>query len=170
MLSPNVERRATLANVMTHTWITREFAAAPINLIPIREPLTLPLDPEVIHKMYGFDFGTPEFISVRLTEILQSEHYKECVYQHQQGLFRKRLEARAPERKRSVFDFYKRRKSSEDLSDQLEPSLDRGEDPLNAYHPLISIYFLVREKMERERQELRTSTIPLENLSAEVQP
>jgi hypothetical protein len=168
MLSPNVGRRASLANVMTHTWIMRAFADAPENYLPIRKPLTLPLDSEVIHKMYGFEFGTPEIISDRLTKLLESEHYQECI--RQQGLLRKRHEARAPERKRGVFDFYKRRKSSEDLSDQLEPLLDRGEDPLNAYHPLISIYFLAREKMGRARQELRTSNIHFENLSAEVQP
>jgi serine/threonine protein kinase KIN1/2 len=59
------------------------------------------------------------------------------------------------EKRRGMFDFYRRRNSisREGLS---TPSVEaiRGHDPINAFSPLISIYYLAREKVEMERKEL----------------
>lgn len=138
---------------MNHPWITKGFNAPPENYLPHREPLTLPLDQEVVDKMTGFDFGTSEYITRELTKVLSSEEYQAAV----------RLNAREPaqtslgsERKRGVFDFYKRRSSvisGTTLQSLSAEAVQLGTDPINAFSPLISIYYLVREKQERERIE-----------------
>jgi hypothetical protein len=60
-----------------------------------------------------------------------------------------------PERVRGVFDFLRSRNSLN------RPNLAAGDnatglviDPMNAYNPLVSIYYLVREKIKRKRSEV----------------
>lgn len=136
--------------------MTKGFNGPADNFLPVREPLTLPLDQDVVRKMTGFDFGSTEYINTHLTKILTSEDYQRTV---------RNAEKRGPiipvqqtpevEKKRGVFDFYKRRGSAskETLSAPSSEQVQYGEDPVNAYAPMISIYYLVREKMERERKE-----------------
>lgn len=153
MLVTDPKQRANLGDIMNHPWITKGFNAPPENYLPHREPLTLPLDQEVVDKMTGFDFGTSEYITRELMKVLNSEEYQAAV----------RLNAREPaqtsignERKRGVFDFYKRRSSvisGTALQSLSAEAVQLGTDPINAFSPLISIYYLVREKQERERIE-----------------
>lgn len=153
MLVTDPKQRASLGEILNHPWITKGFNTPPENYLPHREPLQLPLDPEVVEKMTGFDFGTSEFITRELTKVLSSEEYQAAV----------RLNAReqstvgtAGEKKRGVFDFYKRRSSITSRDTLLNLSAEAvqlGSDPINAFSPLISIYYLVREKKERERME-----------------
>ena len=151
MLVVDPRDRATLQEIMNHPWMTKGFNGPPENFLPHREPLRLPLDPEVIEKMQGFDFGSAAYITEQLTRILESEDYQNVVrrsakedYSHASG---------SGEKKRGVFDFYKRRNSisREGLT---APSSEtfRGSDPVNAYSPLVSVYYLAREKRDRERQ------------------
>jgi serine/threonine protein kinase KIN1/2 len=68
------------------------------------------------------------------------------------------------EKKRGVFDFYKRRNSTasrDTLSNPSNDALQLGSDPLNAYSPLISIYYLAREKRDRERTEANPGALAL---------
>lgn len=153
MLVTDPKQRATLGEILNHSWITKGFNTPPENYLPHREPLQLPLDPEVIEKMTGFDFGSSEFITRELTKVLSSEEYQTAV----------RLNAREQstigtggEKKRGVFDFYKRRSSITSRDTLLNLSAEAvqlGSDPINAFSPLISIYYLAREKKERERME-----------------
>lgn len=153
MLVTDPKQRATLGEILNHSWITKGFNTPPENYLPHREPLQLPLDPEVVEKMTGFDFGSSEFITRELTKVLTSEEYQTAV----------RLNAREQstvgmggEKKRGVFDFYKRRSSITSRDTLLNLSAEAvqlGSDPINAFSPLISIYYLVREKKERERME-----------------
>ena len=153
MLVTDPKQRATLGEILNHSWITKGFNASPENYLPHREPLQLPLDPEVIEKMTGFDFGSSDFITRELTKVLSSEEYQTAV----------RLNARehshagnGGEKKRGVFDFYKRRSSVTSRDTLLNLSAEAvqlGSDPINAFSPLISIYYLVKEKKERERTE-----------------
>ncbi|EOD51872.1 putative serine threonine protein kinase protein [Neofusicoccum parvum UCRNP2] len=152
MLVTDPKQRAGLPEIMTHPWITKGFNSPPENFLPPREPLQLPLDPQVIEKMTGFDFGTPEYITAQLTKIIQSEEYQNAV-----RLSAQRVQDKTPEteRKRGVFDFYKRRNSMsrDTLTGPSSEALAVGNDPVNAFSPLISVYFLVKEKHERERKE-----------------
>lgn len=153
MLVTDPKSRAGLGEILNHPWITKGFNAAPENYLPHREPLQLPLDPKILEKMTGFDFGPTDFISRELTKVLGSEEYQSAV----------RLNAREQathtignEKKRGVFDFYKRRNSTtsrDTLPNSSSDAVQLGSDPVNAFSPLISIYYLVREKHERERVE-----------------
>lgn len=152
MLVTDPKQRATLSEIMNHPWIIKGFNTPPENYLPHREPLQLPLDDSVVQKMTGFDFGPSEFITTELTRVIESEEYQHAV----------RVNARDPnnthgtDKKRGVFDFYKRRSSitSRDmLPNTSAEAVQFGSDPINAFSPLISIYFLVREKQERERLE-----------------
>lgn len=151
MLVTDPKARATMHEIINHPWMTKGFNGPPDNYLPVREPLQLPLDPEVIQKMTGFDFGPPEFIESRLHEVLESESYQNAV---RMMVREQTTPSAASEKKRGMFDFYKRRNSAS--RDTLTtPSADNinAHDPLNAYSPLISIYQLVKEKRDREKME-----------------
>jgi len=152
MLVVEPRERATLQEIMNHPWMTKGYNAAPESYLPAREPLQLPLDPEVIEKMTGFDFGSTAYIIEQLTRILESEDYQAAVrrYTREDGGL-----SSVGEKKRGVFDFYRRRNSvsREGLSASSAEVIRGGGDPTSAYSPLISIYYLAREKRDRERTE-----------------
>ncbi len=152
MLVVEPKDRASLQEIMNHPWMTKGFNNPPDNYLPHREPLSLPLDPEVLEKMQGFDFGSTTYINEQLTRIIESDDYQSAVrrftkedYSHASA---------SGEKKRGVFDFYKRRNyiSREGLTTPSSEAI-RGYDPLNAYSPLVSIYYLAREKRDRERKQ-----------------
>lgn len=150
MLVTDPKKRASLAEIMNHPWMTKGFNGPPENYLPVREPLQLPLDPEVVEKMTGFDFGPPEFITAQLTKTLESEDYQMAA----RSFTRESATANpSNDKRRGVFDFYRRRNSAsrETLSNPSVEAVQTGSDPLNAYSPLISVYFLVKEKLDRER-------------------
>lgn len=158
MLQTDPTQRLTLSEIMNHPWLTKGFNSPPENYLPHREPLQLPLDKEIVDKMTGFDFGTPEYINNQLTNVLQSEEYQRAV-----RVAARRSTAQTPEaeKKRGMFDFYKRRtsiSSREQLTTSSSEDIQRGLDPVNAYNPLLSVYFLVKEKRDRERQEANPAT------------
>src|SRR6266516_2067332 len=139
MLVTDPKQRATLQEIMNHPWMTKGYGGPPENHLPHREPLQLPLDPEVIQGMTGFDFGSPEVITAQLTRVIESDDYQNAV----------RLSVKEPvvqtpgtEKKRGFgFDFYKRRSSTTSRDTLTNPStegLNSGVDPINAFHPLIS--------------------------------
>ncbi|EUC34015.1 hypothetical protein COCVIDRAFT_15083 [Bipolaris victoriae FI3] len=153
MLQTDPAQRLTLSEIMVHPWLTKGFNSPPENYLPHREPIQLPLDPEVVEKMQGFDFGTTEYITAQLTNVIQSEEYQRAV-----RLAARKATAQTPdtEKKRGMFDFYKRRNSigsREQLTASSSEDIQRGLDPVNAYSPLLSVYFLVKEKRDRERLE-----------------
>ncbi|KAK4634932.1 Protein kinase [Fulvia fulva] len=162
MLNTNPSDRATLQEIMSHPWMTKGFSAPPENHLPARKPLQLPLDPAVVDKMTGFDFGDAETITSQLTKVLESEEYKRAIH-----LSEKRNFQAPPEndQKRGVFGaFYKRRSSTTSRDTLNTPSteaIQTGSDPINAYHPLISIYYLAREKQEREAREENPGALAL---------
>lgn len=160
MLVTDPRIRAPLAEIMHHPWMTKGANAPPENHVPLREPLQLPLDDQVIDKMHGFDFGSPDYIKRQLQGVLSSDDYQRAV----------KLTSRRPhvvaeaERKKSVFDFYQRRKSANSKDTLTTPSseaLHLGEDPVNAFSPLISIYYLAREKQEREKREANPGALAM---------
>ena len=154
MLVTDPRQRATMQEVLNHPWMLKGFNGPPENFLPKREPITLPLDQEVINAMTGFNFGPPEVIKAQLTHVIESDEYQRSV-----RLLQKEKElASAPkdaERKRGFnLDFYKRRNSTNSRDALTTPStegLPVGNDPLNAFSPLVSVYYLVREKQARER-------------------
>ena len=168
MLVTDPKQRASLAELMNHPWMNKGFNAPPENFLPNREPLQLPLDPEVVEKMTGFDFGPPDYITAQLTKVLESEDYQHAVRANQP----QPSTANQNERKRGVFDFYKRRNSAASRDTLSAPSVETvplGQDPLNAYSPLVSVYHLVKEKLDRERSEARPGALGLRQAPGELQ-
>lgn len=139
--------------IMNHPWITKGFSGPPETYLPVRKPLQLPLDPAIIAKMTGFDFGDADLITTQLTKVLESEDYQRAVRMQEKRNMHPLQES---DQKRGVFGFYKRR-SSATSRDTLNPpsseAVQFGSDPINAFHPLVSIYYLAQEKMEREARE-----------------
>lgn len=167
MLVVDPRDRASLQEIMNHPWMTKGFSGPPDNCLPHREPLQLPLDPEVIEKMQGFDFGSAAYITEQLTRIIESEDYQNAVrrsakedYSHASS---------SGEKKRGVFDFYKRRNSlsREGLTAPSSEAI-RGYDPVNAYSPLVSIYYLAREKRDRERQQQNPGALAMPTTEKEA--
>ena len=143
-----------MQEVMNHPWMLKGYNGPPENYLPHREPLSLPLDPEVIQQMTGFKFGPAEYIQNELTKKIKSPKYQAAIRRLEKE---RELPPPAPkdiEKKRGFgFDFYKRRSSitsRDTLTNTSTEGLPIGEDPLNAFDPMVSIYYLVREKLERE--------------------
>lgn len=156
MLVTDPKQRATMQEVMNHPWMVKGYGGPPENYLPPREPLTLPLEPGVIHAMTGFGFGTPEDIQHRLTRIVESRRYKQAIENYEKDRGAPLIPPKDVE-KRSGFGglFSKGRNtvaSRETLNASME-GLKLGEDPLNAFHPMVSIYYLVKEKQERDQKE-----------------
>lgn len=166
MLVTNPAERATLTEVMNHPWMIKGYDGPADSHLIHREPLKADdLEWDVINSMDGFTFGEPAEIQHNLYEVLTSEGYLSCVaaWEARRG-DKKRgptasnssmalsVESDSPKKKRfSGFDLKKKlfsqdKKSEEVLHREKEPL-----DPTRGYDPLISIYFLAREKMERER-------------------
>ncbi|KAI5808983.1 kinase-like domain-containing protein [Peziza echinospora] len=163
MLVTEPRARATLAEIIQHPWLNKGFTAPPENHLPLREPITLPLDPAVINGMTGFEFGTSEAITAQMTKIIESEDYQSAVRNASRDT---PLQSPTGDKKKSFgFDFYKRRSSTSSKDTLTNPSTEVLShpyipDPLNAYHPLVSVYYLVKEKLERDRQILNGGAQP----------
>ncbi|KAG0638458.1 kinase-like domain-containing protein [Tuber brumale] len=156
MLVTDPRNRASLQEILNHPWLLKGFHGPPDNHLPHREPLTLPLDPQVVREMTGFEFGAAETITAQLSKIIDSEDYQSAV---RNAASSTPLASPNPERKKGFgFDFYKRRSSASSKDTLTNPSSEilthhpMYPDPINAYNPLISIYYLVREKLEKERR------------------
>lgn len=147
--------------VMNHPWMLKGYNGPPENFLPHREPLTLPLDEEVIAHMTGFKFGPPDHIREELTKKITSPKYQAAVRRLEKEREQAQPTPQNAEKRRGFgFDFYKRRNSitsKETLTNGSSEGLPIGDDPLNAFDPMISVYYLVREKFERERQEAQAA-------------
>ncbi|QIX02090.1 hypothetical protein AMS68_007607 [Peltaster fructicola] len=154
MLTTDPSLRVTMTEIMGHPWMVKGFNGPPENFLPQnRKPLQLPLDSAVIDKMTGFDFGSSEHITTQLTRVIESEDYQRAVRSNER---RGVMQSPEIEKKRGVFDFYKRRNSissRDTLNTPSSEAVQLGNDPLNAFNPYISIYFLAQEKLEREARE-----------------
>ena len=164
MLVTNPFTRATLTEVLSHPWMTRGYDGPPDSYLPNRVPLRSgALDEDVIQRMTGFDFGSPEDIRHRLESILQSNEYKTVCEQWQNGVVPAPRAEIAPlptpdtdsavlkvARRLSGIDFYRKKMHhKEPEAPSTLPPLPQ--DPTQGYHPLISIYYLVAERRDRER-------------------
>lgn len=196
MLVTNPFQRATLPEILSHSWMTKGYDGPPNAHLPERKPLRAgSLDPEVIKSMTGFEFGTPEEIELHLTEVLTSEVYQSILStwdaKHSPSASQSTLltansgdqntlarastrssqdsRSKTGSKRFSGIDFYRKKisvfgsKDDSGSSGTLNGSLNGSSvptwpgagkeplDPTRGFHPLISVYYLVAEKMERER-------------------
>lgn len=172
MLVTDPRHRASLTEVMNHPWMTKGCNGPPENFLPLRAPLRQPLDQAIINKMTGFDFGSSDFIITQMEHILSSDEYQRALRSAAQ---RQTLHAPESDRKsRGMFDFYQRRKSANSKDALINASTTEitplGDDPVNAFSPFVSIYYLVREKMDRERIEINPGALSIPQPLGEEHP
>ncbi|KAJ7651155.1 kinase-like domain-containing protein, partial [Roridomyces roridus] len=138
MLVTSPSRRAPLSEILIHPWMTRGFSGPPMNYLLERVPLrTQDLDPAVVERMAGFDFGSDlEEVMERLRDILESDDYA-AAFDGPSGQFCRDSG--------SKFTQHNHRSSS------APPPAPYPRDPTGGFHPLLSMYFLAREKLEREK-------------------
>lgn len=148
MLVTNPTHRATVSEIMVHPWMNKGYEGPIDNYLPDRLPLTLPIDMEVVRGMTGFEFGSEEDIKHKLERIVTSEEYQKAakaVVERSQEIIRHQRQSHLANR----FSPHNRK-----------PFALANDDPQSipaAYHPLVSIYHLVKERMDRERR-LETAT------------
>ncbi|KAG4304756.1 hypothetical protein PORY_001809 [Pneumocystis oryctolagi] len=160
MLVTTPSQRATLSEVLNHPWMTRGYDCPPENYLPSRFPITVPLDMEIIRKMTVFEFGSEQTIHAKLNSIIGSEGYRKLVKTYYNQSSDTHVLSLLADKKKTFFDFYKRRLSNTSYNAISTPTTENAiQSPskakpiyVDAYHPLISIYYLVKEKMEREKK------------------
>ncbi|GAN04088.1 Ser/Thr protein kinase [Mucor ambiguus] len=135
MLVTHRKQRATMSEVIVHPWMNKGYDAPVENYLAKRKPLQLPVDMNVVRGMRGFEFGTEEAIKSELEAIITSEAYQSSAKQVE--LMSERSFEEVPSS-----HLLRRRSFSYAMNDpQSMPA---------AYHPLISIYYLVQERMQRD--------------------
>ncbi|GAA5803172.1 hypothetical protein HPULCUR_008648 [Helicostylum pulchrum] len=144
MLVTNPAHRATISEIIIHPWTNKGYDGPVDNYLPDRVPLTIPLDMEVIRGMTGFEFGTELDIRDRLQNIITSHDYQKAA---------KLLVDRTAEIHRNHRQSHLTSRFSPHTTKKsfILPNNDPQSIPA-AYHPLVSIYYLVKEKIERERR------------------
>jgi hypothetical protein len=145
MLEKKPAQRAVLNEVMSHPWMVKGFSGPPENHLPHRAPLELPLDMNVINMMTSFDFGNPSEIHDKIKNALSSDD-----------------RPTAPSTPKRAPSPYRRRNSSysslykaAQIADVDSPAISSGKDMSEA---MISIYYLAREKIEREARNGKGSS------------
>ncbi|KAJ7025161.1 Pkinase-domain-containing protein, partial [Mycena alexandri] len=172
MLVVNPPRRAQLSEIAAHPWMTRGFSTPPASHLPLRRPLRpADIDPSVVAHMAGFDFGADvEEVLEKLQAVLATDEYAHAVlaYEHRRsGHPFSDLPPPSPgsltpppspsdqskRRRFSGLDFYRRIFTATPPSSPgpSTPSVPPPKDPTGGFHPLVSMYFLAREKLEREQ-------------------
>ncbi|KAI8149884.1 kinase-like domain-containing protein [Fennellomyces sp. T-0311] len=140
MLVTNPNHRATISEIIVHPWMNRGYDNPIDNHLPDRAPLMLPVDMDVIRNMTGFGFGTEAEIKQQLESIITSEEYQKAA---------KTLA------KRSRQTHHTSASRVHSPIPSRKPYSMPNDDPQSipaAYHPLVSIYYLVKERIERERR------------------
>ncbi|KAM3579861.1 Serine/threonine-protein kinase [Umbelopsis sp. WA50703] len=140
-------KRATVAQVAAHPWMNKRYETAIENELPKRKPLQLPIDGRIVEGMHGFGLGSVEEIQKKLENVIESSEYQDAAqviqntpqtYQikyvpQQQNKWR--LKEQAPKR-------------------VIVPSNDDPQSQPAMYDPLISIYYLVKERQLVYREDL----------------
>lgn len=151
ILVKSPHQRASLDRLMMHDWMKEGYSDPIDSHLPHREPLCLPLDQEVIQQMSfsGFKFGTPAEVKTRLEKIIQSEEYQARYRSHSDENSATVCKQRHGKRSPSPY----RGRRSGDHSSLPELALETAR-PKHGSSAIVSIYYLVREKMERDRSKV----------------
>ncbi|QID83461.1 serine/threonine-protein kinase KIN2 [Saccharomyces pastorianus] len=137
MLVVDPKRRATLKQVVEHHWMVRGFDGPPPSYLPKRIPLTMEiLDTDVLKEMYRLEFvdDVEETRSV-LASIITDPTYVLLSRQYWALMAKIRAESN----------------NSEDIPNITESF----EDPTRAYHPMLSIYYLTSEMLNRKNAKVQ---------------
>ncbi|KAJ6632417.1 hypothetical protein B0H10DRAFT_2206775 [Mycena sp. CBHHK59/15] len=161
MLVTNPLRRAPLPEILAHPWMRRGFPAPPSTHLPPRVPLA-PADiaPAVLQRLMGFvDVATSAAeLRDKLLAVLASDAYARAVRGEPEPTDAPPDAApdSAKRRRFSGLDFYRRLFAPAPAlpapaPPPREPFVPAPRDPTRGFHPLVSMYYLAHEQMERER-------------------
>ncbi|KAI8980994.1 kinase-like domain-containing protein [Pilobolus umbonatus] len=132
-------QRITLSGIQSHSWINKGYEEPIKNHLPHRQPIEY-VDMDVVNGMQGFGLGTPEEIYDKLQRIVSSNSYQFAAIRIDENYTKKMADDEAlaarPKWRRSLSA---RRKSQ---------ILDDFRSLPGMYEPLISIYYLVKERQE----------------------
>lgn len=126
MLVVDPNKRASLYEICSHPWMNKGYDHKVSNYLPRREPLRLPLDPEVIKQIAAFDLGSAQTVTEELTTLLTSVEYQ-----------------------MSTENWYNVTRQGKEYASA--PNSNILPDPTGGFHPLISIYYLVVEMRKRKK-------------------
>ena len=121
MLVVDVTKRAKIGEILCHKWMNKGYGNIVNSYLPERIPLQLPLDPEIISEISNLNLGSNE---VEIHSELTE--ILTSSYYH-----------------RCVSNWIAKRNG-----ERYDPNLL---DPTKGFHPLVSIYFLVKEMIARKR-------------------
>ncbi|KAG1121362.1 hypothetical protein G6F42_012502 [Rhizopus arrhizus] len=141
VVDPN--KRETLSFVISHPWMNKGYDDMITNHLPHRHPLH-EIDQKVIQGMKGFGLGSPERIEYKLERIIQSPEYQYAAQQIDQNYHQQHT---TYENSNSLSRW--RRNTS------VKRSAKPKDDPQTLpamYNPLISIYYLVKERRELDEK------------------
>lgn len=120
-------KRIILADVIRHDWVNGGYKRIIKSYLPLRLPISPPLAPHILqHMTRGFNMGNAQDIQLKMEMIIQSTVY------------------------RSAAEHVAR------LQHLFENEYGEYDDPQTipaAYHPLLSIYHLTRERLSNQEME-----------------
>lgn len=155
MLVTNPNHRGTISEISVHPWMNRGYDGPVDNHLPDRAPLMLPVDMEVIRNMTGFGFGTEAEIKQQLENIITSDEYQKAA-----KTLAKRTRDHHHQQQQHHHYLTSRLTTHSPIPTSKKSYAMPNDDPQSipaAYHPLVSIYYLVKERMERERRAATSS-------------
>lgn len=140
---------------MNDPWLVRGYDSPPSNYVPSREPLSFPLDDEIIKKMTRFNIYSPDATKEQLTQIIGSEAY-------QRAATRLQIERDVPgepqgvkqgpmQRIRGLY----RKQTPGTSTTELHNLAARSTEPstanntMSTFDPLVHMYYLARDRYEK---------------------
>jgi serine/threonine protein kinase len=149
-------KRILLADVLRHGWINQGYKRIIKSYLPLRLPIAPPLAPHILqHMTRGFNMGTAEDIRVKMEMIIKSPVYRSAA-EHVARLQANNASAIATTDGTTTVNNNEESKWGEYDDPQTVPA---------AYHPLLSIYHLTRERLSHQEIE-QESDSPIDNAMA----
>ncbi|KAL0075798.1 kinase-like domain-containing protein [Phycomyces blakesleeanus] len=140
LLVVDPKKRATLSTIRAHPWMNKGYDEPTSNHLPHRLPLKT-IDMEIVQGMHGFGLGDPNDIRSKLERYISLSEYQQAatkIDQNYQKQAASQNEAIRPIWRRSL------------ISKKKRPSQDDPQSLPAMYDPLVSIYYLVKERKEFE--------------------
>ncbi|GAN01301.1 hypothetical protein MAM1_0006c00734 [Mucor ambiguus] len=129
----NPTKRIILADVLRHEWMNQGYNKAIKNYLPLRLPIVPPLAPNILqHMTRGFNMGNAEDIRIKMEMIIKSQVY------------------------RSAAEHVARLQHTSTVNTPQDLVAKPYDDPQTepaAYHPLLSLYHLTRERLSHQEME-----------------
>lgn len=180
MLVVEPKRRATLKQVVEHHWMVRGFDFPPPSYVPNRIPLTSEmLDITVVKEMFRLEFIDDIDESMKfLDKIITEEAYIQLSKQYWVLLQNSNVHSISTNSDLNGTTSNDLTKLNNGGSSYDKIHRNSFEDPTRAYHPLLSIYYLVDEMLRRklaklqrkQQQQQQSAVLPQKQVQKLEQP